>query len=153
MSKYLKGWLMPSLVVLATYAFAQGGWYLCIPFFAAMAVFVVGDAILPRDVSGPPAYQNAFLLNLPLYLILPLLCAMNLVVFWLFGSGDPGGIGAWVLQHTGIDLFAARARSTVAQPDISPPPPTGAMKASRPLTWSSSSSAAVPCPAITAGSA
>ena len=37
---------------------------------------------------------------------------MNLVVFWLFGSGDPGGIGAWVLQHTGIDLFAARARST-----------------------------------------
>lgn len=111
MSKYLKGWLMPTLVVLATYSFLKGGWNLCVPFFAAMAVFVIGDAILPLDVSPPPKWQNHFLLNLPLYTILPLLFVMNGVVLWMFGSGDPGGIGAWVLQHTGVDMFAARART------------------------------------------
>ena len=36
-------------------------------------------------------------------------------------------------------------------PASRPPPPTGAMMASRPGTWSSSSRAAVPWPAITSG--
>ena len=41
------------------------------------------------------------------------------------------------------------ARAAMEVPEIKPPPPTGAMTASRSGTSSSSSSTAVPCPAIT----
>ncbi|MEY2843701.1 MAG: hypothetical protein RI920_1738, partial [Pseudomonadota bacterium] len=27
----------------------------------------------------------------------------------MFSNGDVGGVGNWVLQQTGVDLFAARA--------------------------------------------
>ena len=43
------------------------------------------------------------------------------------------------------------ALAAVAQPAISPPPPTGASSRSSPGACSSSSRAAVPCPAMTAG--
>jgi hypothetical protein len=107
MSKYLKGWLMPTLFVLTTLALMKGGWWLCVPFVAWLMLFVVGDAILPQDLSEPPLRQT-FLLNLPLYVQLPLLVIMNFVLVWMFGSGDIGGIGALVLEHSGIDMFAAR---------------------------------------------
>lgn len=109
MSKYLKGWLMPALSVLFIWAVAHGGWWMWSPFAFAITVFLAADAFLPRDVSEPPRYQNAFLLNLPLYTILPLLTVLNFLVLWMFSNGDVGGVGNWVLQQTGVDLFAARA--------------------------------------------
>lgn len=79
------------------------------PFVFAITVFLAADAFLPRDVSEPPRHQIPLLLNLPLYTILPLLAVLNFLVLWLFSAGDVGGVGAWVLQRTGVDLFAARA--------------------------------------------
>lgn len=109
MSKYLKGWLMPSLAALFIYVVAHGGWWMWAPFGFAITAFLAADAFLPRDVSEPPRYQNFFLLNLPLYTILPLLVVLNFLVIWLFSSGDPLGAGAWVQEHMGVDLFASRA--------------------------------------------
>ena len=93
MTKYLKGWLMPVLGILFFLTLVKGGWWMWAPFLAAVVLFVVGDALLPRDDSEPPRTQIEFLLNLPLYLILPLLCLLNFTVLWMFGSGDVLGFG------------------------------------------------------------
>ncbi|KGM41495.1 hypothetical protein JY96_19415 [Aquabacterium sp. NJ1] len=111
MTKYLKGWLMPALAVLMMYMIAHGGWYMWAPWAFVLTVFLSADLFLPHDLSEPPKYQNAFLLNLPLYTILPMLALLNFTVLWLVGSGDLLGFGAWVQQHIGLDLFAARART------------------------------------------
>ena len=111
MSKYAKGWLMPLYVSLTILAFLQGGWWLSVPVIVTLVTFVVGDWVLPRDMSEPPLNQT-FLLNLPLYSILPLLVVMNMSLFWLLGTGDFIGMGAWMKEHAGIDMWAARAAST-----------------------------------------
>ena len=108
MSKYLTSWMMPLIVLLAILAFTQGGWYLWAPFVAEMALFIAGDAILPKD-NSEPALKQSLLLNLPCYVILPFLAVMNLVLLWNIGSGDTAALGTWLQSTFGIDLFAARA--------------------------------------------
>ncbi|MEY4765756.1 MAG: hypothetical protein RI907_2429 [Pseudomonadota bacterium] len=112
MLKYLKGWLMPVIGILFFLALIQGGWWMWAPFAFAVGMFVIGDAVLPRDESGPPRVQVAALLNLPLYLILPLLCLLNFTVLWMFAPGDVLGFGEWIKTNTGLDLFAGREATT-----------------------------------------
>jgi alkane 1-monooxygenase len=111
MSKYVKGWLMPLYVALTILAFLQGGWWLSVPVIVTMGTFIIGDWILPHDTSEPTLNQSV-LLNLPIYSILPLLVFMNMSLFWLLGTGDFIGMGAWVKEHAGIDMWAAREAST-----------------------------------------
>lgn len=99
---------MPILFILTTLAVMKGGWWLWTPLVFSLALFVIGDAVLPHDLSEPPLKQT-FLLNLPVYMMLPLLVVLNFIVLWMAGSSDLGGIGAWVLENTGMDMFAARA--------------------------------------------
>ncbi|MBU0917829.1 alkane 1-monooxygenase [Aquabacterium parvum] len=112
MSKYLKGWLMPALGAFFFLTLLQGGWWMWAPFAAAIVFFIGADALLPRDLSEPPRMQFAALLNLPLYLMLPLLALLNFTVLWMFGSGDFLGYGAWMKEHAGLDLFAGREATT-----------------------------------------
>jgi hypothetical protein len=112
MTKYLKGWLMPMLGIAFFLMLIKGGWWMWAPFVAALVFFIGADRFLPRDVSEPPRLQLSALLNLPLYLMLPLLTLLNFTVMWMFGSGDFLGYGAWVQSHLGIDLFAGRAATT-----------------------------------------
>jgi hypothetical protein len=107
LTKFLKGWLMPLFLVLAIAAFAAGGWWLWAPFVGAFTVFLLGDWLLPRDLS-PAVDPESWVFNLPVYSILPLLVAFNGILLWLLGSGDVAQIGDWVRSSTGIDLFAAR---------------------------------------------
>jgi len=107
MSKYLKGWLMPLCLVLSTLALMQGGWWLWAPFIGTTLAFVIGDWILPHDVSEPPLFQSLFL-NFPLYAILPLMALMDFTLIWLAGSGDFLGYAEFVKQYLGYDLHAAR---------------------------------------------
>lgn len=112
MSKYLKGWLMPALGAFFFLTLLQGGWWMWAPFAAAIVFFIGADALLPRDLSEPPRMQFAALLNLPLYLMLPLLALLNFTVLWMFGSGDFLGYGAWMKEHADLDLFAGREATT-----------------------------------------
>jgi hypothetical protein len=112
MSKYLKGWLMPAIGVLFACAMVQGGWWMWAPFAGAVLFFVGADLLLPRDASEPPKRQIPLLLNLPLYLMLPLLCVLNFTVLWMFSTGDILGYGAWMQSHLGMDLFAARDKTS-----------------------------------------
>jgi Fatty acid desaturase len=108
MTKYIKGWLMPTIGVLFAMAMAHGGWWMWAPFVGAILFFIGADVLLPRDTSGPPKVEIQWLLNLPLYTILPLLCVLNFSVLWLLAPGDILGWGAFLKTYTGVDLFAAR---------------------------------------------
>ncbi|MFO1406574.1 MAG: alkane 1-monooxygenase [Steroidobacteraceae bacterium] len=109
--KVLKGWLMPLCLVFSILAFAAGGWWLWAPFVGLFALFVIGDWLLPHDLS-PAIESDGLLFDLPVYAILPLLVVSNVVLFSLLGSGDVGRLGAWVQQATGFDLFTAREATT-----------------------------------------
>ena len=109
--KFLKGWLMPVFIVLSIAAFAAGGWWLWAPAVGLFTVFVLGDLLLPRDLSAAIDSDNR-IFNLPVYSILPLLVVLNGALLWMLGSGDFAQIGQWVQNHAGIDLFAAREATT-----------------------------------------
>ena len=106
-AKFLKGWLMPLFLALSILAFTAGGWWLWAPLVGAFTVFLLGDSLLPRDLS-PAVESESWIFDLPVYAILPLLLVFNGILLWLFGSGDVGQLGQWVRSWTGIDLFAAR---------------------------------------------
>ena len=74
--KVLKGWLMPACLVLTIMAFAVGGWWLWAPVLGLFAMFMLGDWLLPHDLS-PAIESESPLFNLPIYTILPLLVVMN----------------------------------------------------------------------------
>ena len=115
LTKFLKGWLMPLFLVLSIAAFAAGGWWLWAPIVGVFAVFLLGDWVLPRDLT-PPIQSDSRIFDLPVYSVLPLLLALNGILFWMLGSGDVAQIGEWLRGSTGIDLFAAReATSSWAQ--------------------------------------
>jgi hypothetical protein len=112
MTKYLKGWLMPVIGLMFFAMLIKGGWWMWAPFVLAIVFFIGADMLFPRDTSEPPKVQIAPLLNLPLYLMLPLLCVLNFTVLWMFGSGDILGYGAWLKEQTGLDLTAGREATT-----------------------------------------
>jgi hypothetical protein len=105
--KLLKGWLMPLAIVLSILAIAAGGWWLWAPAASLFIVFMLGDWLLPRDLSAAIDSESP-VFNLPVYSILPLLCVLNGALLWMLGSGDVAHIGEWVRAHAGIDLFAGR---------------------------------------------
>lgn len=110
--KLLKGWLMPLCIVLSILAIAEGGWWLWAPAVGLFAVFVVGDWLLPKDMSAAIESESEFF-NLPVYAILPLLVVLNGSLLWMLGSGDAAHIGEWIRNHAGIDLFSARDATTL----------------------------------------
>ena len=105
--KLLKGWLMPLAIVLSILAIAAGGWWLWAPTAGLFIVFMLGDWLLPRDLSAAIDSESP-LFNLPVYSVLPLLVVLNGTLLWMLGSGDVAHIGEWVRVHAGIDLFAGR---------------------------------------------
>lgn len=111
MTKYFRSSLMSIMLLLTTITFMLGGWWLWAGFLGSIAIYVIGDAVLPDDLSEP-SYGVPFFLNLGLYAVLPLLFVMNGVLVWLAGTGDALGLGAFVQQHLGLDLFAARAATS-----------------------------------------
>lgn len=108
MSKYIKGWMMPLFIVLHLVGFSHGGWGLALPLAIMLMLFVLGDWLLPHDVSEPHL-QQSWMLNVPMYTILPLLVLTNGIFLLLLGDGDPWGLIGWMQQDWSVDLAAARA--------------------------------------------
>lgn len=109
MFKYLKYLFTPVLMTAVTAGILLGGVWMWTGLLAILLFVVGGDAVSGEDVSQPH-YSHQWILNLNLYLTIPVLAFLLLALAWMGGSGadDFLGLGALVGSLTGHDLFAAR---------------------------------------------
>jgi len=111
MSYHLKFACFHLLALPAIFGFFMGGLGMWLGTVTALAVVIPGDLLGPPDVSIP-SRPKAWLLNLQLFAALPLIIVLLIPLMWMASSGDPLGLGQWVLSLTGFDMFAAREATT-----------------------------------------
>ena len=111
--KYLKYYISPLTIITAIYTCSIGAYYSTL-FFIGFSLFIIlGDMILKKDASEE-TYSYVFLLDVPMYINLPLL--MLLVLFTVFAlSSDPSDIFQSIfMNYFNIDLFNMRQSMNVA---------------------------------------
>ena len=111
--KYLKYYISPLTIITAIYTCSIGAYYSTL-FFIGFSLFIIlGDMILKKDASEE-SYFYVFLLDVPMYINLPLL--MLLVLFTAFAlSSDPSDLFQSIfMNYLNIDLFNMRQSMNVA---------------------------------------
>ena len=111
--KYLKYYISPLTIITAIYTCSIGAYYSTL-FFIGFSLFIIlGDIILKNDASEE-TYSYVFLLDVPMYINLPLL--MLLVLFTVFAlSSDPSDLFQSIfMNYLNIDLFNMRQSMNVA---------------------------------------
>ena len=111
--KYLKYYISPLTIIVAIYTCSIGAYYSTL-FFIGFSLFIIlGDIILKKDASEE-TYSYVFLLDLPMYINLPLL--MLLVLFTVFAlSSDPSDLFQSIfMNYFNIDLFNMRQSMNAA---------------------------------------
>ena len=111
--KYLKYYISPLTIIVAIYTCSIGAYYSTL-FFIGFSLFIIlGDMILKKDASEE-TYSYVFLLDVPMYINLPLL--MLLVLFTVFAlSSDPSDLFQSIfMNYLNIDLFNMRQSMNVA---------------------------------------
>ena len=111
--KYLKYYISPFTIITAIYTCSIGAYYSTL-FFIGFSLFIIlGDMILKKDASEE-TYSYVFLLDVPMYINLPLL--MLLVVFTVFAlSSDPSDLFHSIfMNYLNIDLFNMRQSMNIA---------------------------------------
>ena len=111
--KYLKYYISPLTIITAIYTCSIGAYYSTL-FFIGFSLFIIlGDMILKKDASEE-TYSYVFLLDVPMYINLPLL--MLLVLFTVFAlSSDPSDLFQSIfMNYFNIDLFNMRQSMNVA---------------------------------------
>ena len=111
--KYLKYYISPFTIITAIYTCSRGAYYSTL-FFIGFSLFIIlGDMILKKDASEE-TYSYVFLLDVPMYINLPLL--MLLVLFTVFAlSSDPSDLFQSIfMNYLNIDLFNMRQSMNVA---------------------------------------
>ena len=111
--KYLKYYISPLTIITAIYTCSIGAYYSTL-FFIGFSLFIIlGDMILKKDASEE-TYSYVFLLDVPMYINLPLL--MLLVLFTVFAlSSDPSDLFQSIfMNYLKIDLFNMRQSMNVA---------------------------------------
>ena len=87
MYKYLKYYLSPAIAPFIILGLLLGGPYMWLCFFVLLLLFTVGYAFLSEDIKKPQ-YKYPFLIEIPLYLALPILISILVVFAWSTGSND-----------------------------------------------------------------
>ena len=111
--KYLKYYISPFTIITAIYTCSIGAYYSTL-FFIGFSLFIIlGDIILKKDASEE-TYSYVFLLDVPMYINLPLL--MLLVLFTAFAlSSDPSDLFQSIfMNYLNIDLFNMRQSMNAA---------------------------------------
>lgn len=109
MSRYLRYYIGPVLTVVGVFSASFGGMWLWLVSALAFPLIALLDQLFPFDLDERP-YRFPWILDIALYLSLPLAMYMFFGLFWLVGSGDTDalGYGAWLTSITGFDHVAAR---------------------------------------------
>ena len=111
--KYLKYYISPLTIITAIYTCSIGAYYSTL-FFIGFSLFIIlGDMILKKDASEE-TYSYVFLLDVPMYINLPLL--MLLVLFTVFAlSSIPSDLFQSIfMNYLNIDLFNMRQSMNAA---------------------------------------
>ena len=111
--KYLKYYISPLTIITAIYTCSIGAYYSTL-FFIGFSLFIIlGDMILKKDASEE-TYSYVFLLDVPMYINLPLL--MLLVLFTVFAlSSDPSDLFHSIfMNYLNIDLLNMRQSMNIA---------------------------------------
>ncbi|MFN3604330.1 MAG: alkane 1-monooxygenase [Leptonema sp. (in: bacteria)] len=109
MFKYLRFYITPALFLLLLPTVFYGGWWLWFPVLVISLVMIVGDAITGNDYSKPE-YKYTFLLNLPLYLTLPVCLLALSILLWYSQTGNQDFLNLGYLMSNLMDrnVFALR---------------------------------------------
>lgn len=106
--KYLRFFLMNRGYLIIAAGILAGGWWMWLGF-----VFhtVFGVTYQGKEDLSVDEYDHPWILDLPLYLTLPLVLATLFFFAWMLGApgADLFGFGRFVLSTFGYDIFAARA--------------------------------------------
>lgn len=86
--------------------FAQ--YWIVIAYAAISSFIILGDALLGDDTSTPD-YQYSWLLDLQLFIALPLVVLLMFVSLWQLSDSDPLNFGQFIILTTSFDIFSARA--------------------------------------------
>ncbi len=111
MFKYMKFTSFHFMGLLAIFVISLGEHYIPIGFAAWLGVYVIGDLLLGDDVSEPE-YKFPKLLTWQLWFALPLMFMVFFVSTWQFADADIFSYGAFFHELTGIDILAARERTS-----------------------------------------
>ena len=107
MMKYLKYYISTITLFAAMYVCTLGTYYPTI-FFIGFSLFIIlGDILLTQD-DHERTYKNTFLLNLPMYVNLPILLVYLFMVVFMFGNTPHNAFSNFFLTVFDIDLILAR---------------------------------------------
>jgi len=105
--KYLKYYISILTLVVAIYVCTLGTNFPTI-FFIGFSMFIIlGDILLSQD-DIERTYKNTFLLNLPMYINLPLLLLFLFIVVFILGENSSNAFSSFLLTHLNIDIVYSR---------------------------------------------
>ena len=105
--KYLKYYISTLTLVVAIYVCTLGTNFPTI-FFIGFSMFIIlGDILLSHD-DHERTYKNTFLLNLPMYINLPLLLLFLFIVVFILGENSSNAFSTFLLTHLNIDIVYSR---------------------------------------------
>ena len=105
--KYLKYYISTVTLVVAIYVCTLGTNFPTI-FFIGFSMFIIlGDILLSHD-DHERTYKNTFLLNLPMYINLPLLLLLLFIVVFILGENSSNAFSSFLLTHLNIDIVYSR---------------------------------------------
>ena len=111
--KYLKYYISPITIIVAIYTCSLGAYYSTL-FFIGFSLFIIlGDMIIKED-SNEDTYSRVYLLDLPMYINLPLLMLLILITVFAL-SGDPSDQFALIfMDYLNIDLMYMRRSMNIS---------------------------------------
>ena len=105
--KYLKYYISTLTLVVAIYVCTLGTNFPTI-FFIGFSMFIIlGDILLSHD-DHERTYKNTFLLNLPMYINLPLLLLFLFIVVFILGENSSNAFSSFLLTHLNIGIVYSR---------------------------------------------
>ena len=105
--KYLKYYISTITLFSAMYFCTKGPYYPTIYFICFSLFIILGDIFLAED-DKERTYENKFLLNLPIYINLPILIIYLMVVSFILGDSSSNIFSTFLLTYFNLDLLYSR---------------------------------------------
>ena len=103
--QYLKYYISPLTLVLALYTCTLGPLYPT-AFFIGISLFIILGDIMIKEDSMEASHQNQFILNLPMYINLPLILLLVFMTVFIISSNPSVELAQRLKTIIGVDLMA-----------------------------------------------